>query len=271
MQKGFSSFAEHLTDLICERGRSRAEADEETEPLAGFSMDILSIDDDAASESDGDSNSDHSNAISFSSPAEIQHTSTSMVIERHREEDDEDDSIGSFFFDTHLIDTPDRRSTNNSGISQDSQLQRDGSWGSSEAILGQLQHMTQLANSVSKELYQAKFALNELMQERDSLKNELAILSGDNESDLSHKTLAELNSLEVQVKRALDRIIKAKEMASSNMEEERVCVICKENSKNVLLMPCRHMCVCGSCGFLDVLVQCPLCREQISERIKVFA
>ena len=90
-------------------------------------------------------------------------------------------------------------------------------------------------------------------------------------SNLAQKTLAELNSLEEKVKTSLDRIVKAKEVASSNLEDERVCVICRENPKSVLLMNCRHLCVCSDCGHLDVLVQCPLCREHITERINVFS
>jgi len=140
-----------------------------------------------------------------------------------------------------------------------------------DALMKQLDHMTSLAHSQSTELYQAKFALDELMEERDHLKSELAVYCGDDESNLATKSLAELNSLEEQVKRSLDRIVKAKELASSNLEEERVCVICRENSKSVLLLPCRHLCACKSCGHLDVLTQCPLCREPITERINVFA
>ena len=143
--------------------------------------------------------------------------------------------------------------------------------------------------------------LNELMKERDedskiilALSQKLEILLEENKvlrekndrlvsftqqdnneaadiSNLAQKTLAELNSLEDKVKQALDRIAKAKEMASSNLEDERVCVICRENPKSVLLMNCRHLCVCSDCGHLDVLVQCPLCREPITERINVFS
>jgi len=143
--------------------------------------------------------------------------------------------------------------------------------------------------------------LNELMKERDedskiimALSQKLEILLEENKdlrqnsddlyqrlqdkddeaadiSNLAQKSLAELNSLEEKAKHSLDRIAKAKEMASSNLEDERVCVICRENPKSVLLMNCRHLCVCSDCGHLDVLVQCPLCREPITERINVFS
>jgi hypothetical protein len=139
-----------------------------------------------------------------------------------------------------------------------------------DAFMKQLGYMTLLAHAKSTELYQSKYALSEVIQERDSLKNELAIFRGEDNNDLAQKSLTELNALEEQVKRSLDRIVKAKEVASSNIDDVRKCVICRENPKSVLFMDCRHLCVCKDCGHLNVLVQCPLCRQIIRERINVF-
>jgi hypothetical protein len=127
-------------------------------------------------------------------------------------------------------------------------------------------------NDMRGELYQAKFALNELVKENDMLKGKLAVYCEDNiESFLVKKSLVELNSIEERVRRSLDRIIRAKEVASSNLEDARVCVICKENPKSVLFLNCRHLCVCNECGHLDILVHCPLCRMEIREKINVYA
>lgn len=127
-------------------------------------------------------------------------------------------------------------------------------------------------NDLRGELYQAKFALNELMKENEMLKGKLAVYCEDNiESFLTKKSLVELNSIEEQVRRSLDRIVKAKEVASSNLEDARVCVICKENPKSVLFLNCRHLCVCNECGHLEILVHCPLCRMEIREKINVYA
>lgn len=121
------------------------------------------------------------------------------------------------------------------------------------------------------QLYQAKYALNEVMKDRDELKVELdkfKPLFGNKEDDsLAHKSLNELQTLERQVKMALDRIEKAKQ----NLEEEKLCVICRENPKVMLIMPCRHLCVCEECGHRVELDRCPLCRIVIAERFSVFS
>ena len=53
--------------------------------------------------------------------------------------------------------------------------------------------------------------------------------------------------------------------------EESLCCCCWELPKSVVLLPCRHMCVCEACGMDErTLPTCPMCREQILQRIKVF-
>jgi E3 ubiquitin-protein ligase MUL1 len=108
------------------------------------------------------------------------------------------------------------------------------------------------------------------MKDRDNLKVELDKfnpLFGKEDDSLAHYSLNELQALERQVKMALERIEKAKQ----NLEEEKLCVICRENPKVMLIMPCRHLCVCEECGHRVELDRCPLCRNVIAERFSVFS
>lgn len=67
--------------------------------------------------------------------------------------------------------------------------------------------------------------------------------------------------------------------APSSEADTKTCCICLENPKCVVLMPCKHLCVCDACGGTgsedskrdsNLLKTCPICRETIKQRIKVF-
>ncbi|CAF4259650.1 unnamed protein product, partial [Rotaria magnacalcarata] len=47
-----------------------------------------------------------------------------------------------------------------------------------------------------------------------------------------------------------------------NNAHESTCVICLTDTRNVLLLPCRHLCICGSCAenLKFQSANCPICR-----------
>lgn len=55
--------------------------------------------------------------------------------------------------------------------------------------------------------------------------------------------------------------------------DKNLCVICKDRNKCVVLLPCRHLCVCDICA--NELIryrqyECPLCREPLRTHINVY-
>lgn len=50
--------------------------------------------------------------------------------------------------------------------------------------------------------------------------------------------------------------------------EENVCVICRDEQKNVVLLPCKHLCLCIGCS--GSIHTCPLCRRAISNILSVY-
>lgn len=53
-----------------------------------------------------------------------------------------------------------------------------------------------------------------------------------------------------------------------NSCEENVCVICRDEQKNVVLLPCKHLCLCIGCS--GSIHTCPLCRRPISNILSVY-
>lgn len=53
-----------------------------------------------------------------------------------------------------------------------------------------------------------------------------------------------------------------------NSNDENVCVVCRDEQKNVVLMPCRHLCLCLNCS--GAIRICPLCRKPIIKILSVY-
>lgn len=54
--------------------------------------------------------------------------------------------------------------------------------------------------------------------------------------------------------------------------EDKLCVICHDHFKCVILLPCRHFCLCQTC--VDTIQEsnpiCPLCRHFVTDSLKVY-
>ncbi|XP_013927048.1 PREDICTED: E3 ubiquitin-protein ligase LRSAM1-like [Thamnophis sirtalis] len=56
--------------------------------------------------------------------------------------------------------------------------------------------------------------------------------------------------------------------APSAEEHHCECVVCMELEAQVVFLNCGHVCCCQSCS--DALHICPLCRQEIAQRIRLF-
>ena len=60
---------------------------------------------------------------------------------------------------------------------------------------------------------------------------------------------------------------------STTEEEERLCIVCEDGKKEVLLLPCKHMCLCKNCAstcLFKTIKECPMCRAPVKDSMDVF-
>jgi len=85
-------------------------------------------------------------------------------------------------------------------------------------------------------------------------KDDLAIKEKDIETHLENVLLSKQNSVSSKIKITL---------VKKDEEESSLCVICMENEKKLLLIPCGHYCLCEKCK--EKILQCPICRKDIQQ------
>ncbi|KAF7273418.1 hypothetical protein GWI33_013882 [Rhynchophorus ferrugineus] len=72
--------------------------------------------------------------------------------------------------------------------------------------------------------------------------------------------------------RPLYRTLKMVGGDSSLNHSDTYCIICQERNKCVLLLPCKHLCLCLECsnelGYYNYL--CPICRTNIERTMKIY-
>lgn len=73
----------------------------------------------------------------------------------------------------------------------------------------------------------------------------------------------------------LKQVEKEKRRQNKKDEIQSECVVCQDSVKSVVLLPCRHLCLCMGC--LEVFMRrmryqriCPLCRERIENYMQVY-
>lgn len=57
---------------------------------------------------------------------------------------------------------------------------------------------------------------------------------------------------------------------SSAIDDEHLCVVCEDAKKSVIILPCKHMCLCANCANFDRIKECPMCRAKVEDSMNVY-
>ena len=81
-----------------------------------------------------------------------------------------------------------------------------------------------------------------------------------------HQMEQELAALNLRVQQVQAQLGVVAPPAAPAVEEEALCVVCMDERKQHVMMPCMHMCVCEACAqrLLEVPTpHCPVCRTPV--------
>lgn len=64
-----------------------------------------------------------------------------------------------------------------------------------------------------------------------------------------------------------------RDIDSETLRKNVTCVICHENLKSMMYMPCRHLCVCKKCckSYREYSNRCALCNKEFHDIVNVYA
>ncbi len=132
-----------------------------------------------------------------------------------------------------------------------------------------------VAGKESLALKEELLSMKELVLECNE---EISLLRGESEAVQELATVEDCEKVEKVLKNSLQNLEDHKAALIRDMlagserpaEEQRMCVVCQAHEKSVVLLPCRHACVCKNCSNNPQLINCPLCREKIEDRISVY-
>ena len=54
------------------------------------------------------------------------------------------------------------------------------------------------------------------------------------------------------------------------VSDKLLCIICQEKDREVVNLPCKHLCMCLSCAYKTKKSKCPVCRQPIKGYLKFY-
>jgi len=120
--------------------------------------------------------------------------------------------------------------------------------------------------NVLKYKYESLYKLNqELNENHEKLKSN---------SSLENKLLKyELNRMKI-FNENIEKSHNITNQEYKKLKESTLCLICQENKRNVVLLPCRHYIICQDCENINYNLtqnrKCPLCRDNYNDKILLY-
>ncbi len=159
-------------------------------------------------------------------------------------------------------------------ILETEQKERKSAESSVEMMRAQIDMMRDMMGELKREMESMQENIENGESEQEELRAELALARGENiptatrdECDRLEKRMREI-LVQIQERRT---VLEREEEGSMKVDERRACVVCCELEKCIVLLPCRHMCLCEPCSNHEAMTACPLCRRAIINKFSVFA
>lgn len=105
-----------------------------------------------------------------------------------------------------------------------------------------------------------------LKKENSILNQRIKLLTGRSE-EINSMPLKDLRKVYKQLQDGMYEMKKAMEQRTTT---SHICIACQERERNIVLLPCKHLCLCSACS-PAVRDKCPLCRTEIQEHLKIFS
>lgn len=133
--------------------------------------------------------------------------------------------------------------------------------------------------SLREKMSKNQEVLSSLEEEKSRLQNELQL----HQKELHQTELSQLlcDLIDEQTLKSWDRakILQIEETLQDSIslvmntrrqtERETLCCVCLEGEKTVLILPCKHLCLCKPCSRNKRIRTCPVCRTKIGRRMSV--
>ena len=96
----------------------------------------------------------------------------------------------------------------------------------------------------------------------------------DDSQGLYNSLFEQLDIANRKGKKVKEEIQKCLDQEQKDLIENLQCCVCQDQKKTILLLPCRHLCICQTCSDAtgtSKLSKCPVCRSTIVEKLKVYS